>query len=221
MNFWFEISNGLMMLFTLAAFLVGLFRLRISVLHRILFLYAGLALFQDLFPVIVYVLKIHEPQKQQYIVASINVFSLLEGLLFYYYFHKTLKSPRASRFLLPGILLLVLSAGYIWILKGQFFVHYKLFITTELFLLLIPSLLYILELSANLKRKNVYSDPGFWTGAGIFLFSTSSIPLFLGWNFSSTNLEGMGALYSVNNILYVILFSSLILSLLCKPQPRI
>lgn len=220
MNAFFDLTNGLMLLFNLAALLIGILHFRRSILHKILCLYIAFALFQDMVPYITYLLHFNAAQRTLWLNASINCFVLLEGLLFYYYFFVAMKNRQHQIVLLTGAVLLLLTALVQWVVLEQFFIAINAFISAELFLLLVPCILYILEQVSSKKAVPVYNDPAFWTGAGIFIFAASSIPLFLGWSFSFPPDAIHDPIYSINNILYIILFTSLMIALRCKPSTQ-
>ncbi len=218
MNAFFDLTNGLMLLFNLAALLIGILHFRRSIFHKILCLYISFALFQDMVPYITYFLHFSPVQRHYWMNASINCFALLEGLLFYYYFYIALRERFNRLILLTGTGLLVLTAAWLWFLMGKFGNSFQSFIAAELFLLLVPCILYILEQVGAKKAAPLYNDPAFWTGAGIFIFAASSIPLFLGWSLSFPVDANPDPIYSINNILYIILFTSLMIALRCKPS---
>lgn len=145
---------------------------------------------------------------------SVNVFLLIEFLIIYQLMFKIIKLEkylRLIRVLYFGFLIYLL---YMWIYADSFFgTSSKIFLVQNLFLL-VPTLLYFLQIFQITPRIQLSNTPEFWIAIGCLFYFSCTIPLFL--------LESLKSIYdfyflsSINYLAYSVLFIFISRAFMCK-----
>jgi hypothetical protein len=95
---------------------------------------------------------------------------------------------------------------------------YIIYIIAESVFLVFPCLIYYYELFITVTPRPLKDEPSFWAVTGIFVLKSCSIPLWL-------TLTWLGRFapiaFSLNSVLYSILFILLIRAYCCSPDKRV
>lgn len=152
------------------------------------------------------------------------IFTLIEFLLFYFYFKKILKSSFYKKILT--------TVCYVFLLIGCSILFYdmilfgKVQISSVGFLfniqavsLLVPCIFYYIEIFRSEPTLDLLQDSSFWvaTGLGFFMISTLPVSLLLN-NLYKSNVRVYYNLFTVFYVFYIILFSMITRAYLCKPK---
>ena len=217
----FLLSQFAMVAITATAFIFGIKSgYRIKGLKFIPF-YAAAALLEDFTGL--YCEFIYKGARQGLIISSTagNIFTLVEFILLLNFLLQSISSRwrrRITRCL--GVLFMshvILSwlpipgtHSHIYDFQPQVFVWGNIF-------LIVPCLFYFYELFNGSTYVNLKNVPSFWVATGILFNNSCAIPLFLLMGLIGRTMPTYAALiYSLNFLLYSILFSLLIKATLCK-----
>lgn len=149
------------------------------------------------------------------------IFLLLEFSLLTNFLLKSIASKRKRRLTRLAASLFVIFT----ILIMTYWIHQHLhgdppIFPMESIYLIIPCLFYFYELFEFPQQGNFRTLPSFWVAAGILLYHSCSIPLFLLTPVINHKFPAYSdATYSINYILYGILFSMLIRA--CSLVPKV
>jgi len=142
-----------------------------------------------------------------------NLFMLAEYIIFTYFMLTYISSVKRKWIIRISSLLFFAIMAFLWI-KFPKTIYMEFFSLESLFLVL-PCLFYFYELFMKVQAEPLGSQPAFWIVTGILFLNACSIPL-------SLTIGMMGkyddAAYSLNYILYILLFILIIRAYLCKPE---
>ncbi len=116
----------------------------------------------------------------------------------------------ANGLLFFGLLIFLMAANFHNILSSSYFLLDSAFLVP-------PCLIYFYELFQTVNPQPLKDQPSFWVITGILFLNACSIPLQLTLNVLGRYAE---AAFSLNYILYSILFILLIRAYLCRPENR-
>ena len=125
-----------------------------------------------------------------------------------------IRSPLRRRIIrINGLLFLLFLIAMMTVIRR---ITVSIFILDSVFLVP-PCLIYFYELFLTVSPKPLKDQPSFWVITAILFLNACSIPLQLTFDFLGRYAE---AAYSLNDILYGILFIMLIRAYLCRPENR-
>lgn len=140
-------------------------------------------------------------------------FAVFEFVICNFFILHYVGSPLRRRIIrINGLLFLLILTVLIMIHR----IAVSIFILDSVFLVP-PCLIYFYELFLTVNPKPLKDQPSFWVITAILFLNACSIPLQLTFDFLGRYAE---AAYSLNDILYGILFIMLIRAYLCSPEIR-
>lgn len=211
------ISGGIMLLVLLAALIIGLRHRRRSHWHRLFLIYIVISFLQISSQVMINNVTLSSGLQGKLANAAMNIYLISEFIIFYILFYSSFSRWTFRLILHSGVLGMLVIIFYQWYYTGSFYTDYYVTGFAQLVFLMIPCLLFLFEKFITIGFRFITDDPRFWPITGMLLLSSCMLPLILGvWEnldvpYSRQRIE------TVNNILYVILFSSVIMALSCKP----
>src|SRR5574343_1386645 len=215
-----SISGIVMILVVLAALIYGLRYHKRSRWHRLLFIYVLISFFQVSAPAILGKFSLTPLVQDRLINAVNNLYTLGEFAIFYILFYMSF-SQRTFRIILhTGVLVMTGIILYQWYYTGSFYTDYYVTGFAQLVLLMIPCVLFLFEKFITIGFRFITEDPRFWPITGMLLVSSCMLPVFIGFWEHLHILHNKELIVTVNNFLYVIMFSSVIMALACKPTTR-
>lgn len=155
-------------------------------------------------------LALSEPNEKVYenkIFESVNIFLLIEFLIFFTILSKVIRSGPMRKLMLASSALFLAFVGYSWGYLGTISKSPQMIEDLEAFLLIIPCLHYYYNLVRNQPREPFYHAPTFWIITGICFYFSCTAPLFLFfdylWNYQPSLFSDI---YPINHIAYTVLF---------------
>ena len=202
-----------MIAFTLAALVVSIKYYGRHRVLRIFTYYIAASLLQDLSALYI-LLCVHSGQLQTDLLEiSVNTFMLFDFIVCNFFILHYISSPLRRRIIrLNGLLFLgLLILFYIRLYPrtlGLSLVPY------QCIFLILPCLLFFYELFLTVNPQPLKNQPAFWVVTGILFLHACDVPLMLTVPFLQHYAQ---AAYSLNYILYSLLFILLIRAYLCTP----
>lgn len=154
------------------------------------------------------------------------IFTLLEFLVFFLFFKKILERAlhrkvlkiAAFVFLLTGVTLFIYDTYSSGLPQLQS-VH--LLFNLQMISLLVPCLLYYVEIFRIKPTLDLFHEPSFWVTTGLSFFMICTFPLSLSTDYLyKTNEILYRNLFSLFYIFYILLFLMIIRGHLCKPNMK-
>lgn len=211
------VSGGIMLLVLFAALIIGLRHKKRSQWHRLLFIYILISFSLISTQIIINNVTLASNQQGKLANAAMNIYLISEFIIFYILFYSSFSRWTFRLILHAGVLGMFGIIFYQWYYTSSFYTDYYVTGFAQLFFLMIPCLLFLFEKFVTIGFRFITDDPRFWPITGMLLLSSCMLPLFFGvWE----NLDlhyNRQRIDTVNNFLYVILFSSVIMALSCKP----
>lgn len=212
-----SLSGIIMILVVTAAFIYGLRYHKRSRWHRLLFIYVVISFFQVSAPAFLTKFSMSPPVQERWLNAINNLYTLAEFVIFYILFYWSF-SQRNFRFILhTGVMVMAGIIVYQWYYTNNFYTDYYVIGFAQLVLLMIPCVLFLIEKFITIGYRFITEDPRFWPITGMLLVSSCMLPVFIGFWEDLHVLHNKQLIVTVNNFLYVIMFSSVIMALGCKP----
>jgi len=182
---------------------------------RILLLYALIAFLQHLLYIYV---NVFEDQRAESAGGGsfLNLFMLIELVLFYRFIGASLRSGTAKAFLkilMPAFVLVTLGS---WQFSGSFPDAVARLSVIESYLIILPVLFYYYELLHHPPLQNIMSDPRFWSLTGMLFLFILIMPLFFQNGIPLVADKPVRRLHTLNCIGYIILFLFFINALRCQ-----
>jgi hypothetical protein len=204
---------GIMVVSAVAAFLISLKYYGLHKELRIFTYYIALSIIQDM--TVFFFLGRQWEKGPFYRVAGYftNFFMLAEYSIFVLFILAFISSRKRKWVIWINSLVFFGVVLRIWIGMPAFLYSGELFLVESLFLIL-PCLLYFYELLMHVSPEPLKNDPSFWVVTGILFLNACSIPLLLTRHMLGKYSE---AAYSLNYLLYAILFLLLNRAYRCKP----
>jgi hypothetical protein len=148
------------------------------------------------------------------------IYIITEISTFFIYINKNIcnsKVKLAIKILLGLFYLLVTYTCY-----NHYFSYYDTMLSwisvIESLFILIPCLFYYYQLFVS-QETTLKNHPPFWVVTGILFYTSCSIPVFLLVDYINKNLSGYyNVVFSLNYVLYILLFSLFIKAYLCKRE---
>lgn len=210
------VSGGIMLLVLLAAMLIGLRYQNRSRWHQLLFIYTVISFSQISAQVIINNIDLSPNTQSRFANAAMNIYLLSEFILFYILFYASFSKWTFRLILHAGVIGMLAITYYQWYYSGSFYTDYYVTGFAQLFFLMIPCMLFLFDKFITIGFRFITEDPRFWPITGMLLLSSCMLPLFFGVWENLDILYNKQRIDTVNNFLYVILFSSVIMALSCK-----
>jgi len=149
--------------------------------------------------------------------VSLNIFSLLEIFLLYYFLFKRINSQKFRAIIIFFLLIYYSACIILWTFKkNSFYTFYPALFGIECFLLAVPCFFYINEILKSDMSINLNSDPNFIITCGIlFYFSISAASYFSWYNLTLMAPKVLRILILSNSLFYAILFFSFMKAFIC------
>lgn len=148
---------------------------------------------------------------------SINLFMLLECLIFSQFIISSLGSGVIKRWLRAGSVVFVLIVLYHWVFTRSFSRPPESLSVLESFLVIIGCLLYYFEIFTSPPNIKLLQHPPFWFITGMLLLFAFLLPLFLQRDKDLQNFVDLfNVVYTMNFIGYTILFIFFIIGMRCQ-----
>jgi hypothetical protein len=147
----------------------------------------------------------------------LNINSLFEISILYYFFLSRIKSHRFQLAIIFLLLLYYSICTIFWVLKKNAFYAFSpdLF-GIECLLITIPCFLYLYEILLSDVPINLSSHPNFIITCGILFYFSISVPSYFSWyNLRHMNPGFVSVLTLTNSIFYAILFFSFMKAYIC------
>lgn len=212
-----------LLIFELIALITCIFHARKSFIGKLFIFYIATDLTLYLAHYYLYLQDNINYNKQLFYSTSNVYISLVELLVYYFFFYKVLNIRKYRPvFLILASIYTILAITYIFT-KFNFIsnrsTYYSFLLTAIEFCLLIPPcILYYRQLFNFIKSDPLTKRPSFWIVTGIFFYSLISIPYFLlTVYFSESKFQYQGILNSLLfNIPFSINFIFITKAVLCK-----
>lgn len=215
--------NGVMTLFTVAALIIGIIYYKRHRNLRILTWYIAFSLFQDMSTF--YAFPDRHPgnfRVDQMYITSIG-FMLFEFIACSLFILRCIRSPQRRRIIKINALLffgiIIANAALTFPDFGRLYDTYTTYyLLPESFFLVIPCLIYFYELFLTRNLRPLTDQPAFWIITGILFLNACEIPLLVTSNLLKEITHYYNEAFSLNYILYVLLFILLMRAFLCPPE---
>jgi len=185
---------------------------------KILLPYAILSLLQSIIGVYLNSYVPYSLKVEKILESTINIFMLMEFILFYAYIISIFKNrQKVRRVLIVVLIIYTIAIFWNWYFTDSFRQAPSSFTIIESYLIIIACLFYYLDLFQNSIPIPMSDNPQFWTITGMLLLFAFLTPLTLQLDNVYTNfLPIYNPLYSLNFVGYSLLFIFLIISLRCQ-----
>jgi hypothetical protein len=211
----FYFTNFFLIVITIFFLIYGAFHYRKLNELNIVLLYGLFSLIQSILSY--YVLFIIPNDYNFIIEYSINIFLLVEFLLFYLLFFLIIKSKYIKYILVLLTFIFLCIIFYHWTYTNELYKNPARLTVIECFFLIIPSLYYFIEIFYYSPITNLLKEPHFWIVTGIMFFFTSIFPLFLLNIFVLyPRASFYNSMYSITYISYCLLFVMFFIGCKCK-----
>jgi hypothetical protein len=149
--------------------------------------------------------------------VALNIFSLLEISLLYYFLFKRIKSQKFRIIIVIFLLTYYSTCIILWtVKKDSFYAFSPALFGIESFLLAIPCFFYINEILKSDLSINFKSDPNFIITCGILFYFSISAPSYFSWyNLKLMAPNILRILILSNSIFYTVLFFSFMKAFIC------
>jgi hypothetical protein len=154
--------------------------------------------------------------------TSVNIFVVIEFVFSYIFLLQVISSGKKRAILrILGSAFLLFLLG-LWSFQFEVFYYYvsDFILVLESLLLVIPCLVYFYELFKFPRPIDLIHDPFFWAVTGILFYHSCIIPLYLLAVPISKMTENYAMIFSLNNVLYTILFLSFICASTCRIRTK-
>jgi len=184
---------------------------------RSLFLYSILSLSQSFIGIYVNVFKSYTIASEEFLENSINIFIVLEFIIFYLFLISAIKSRLIRMLMQLTLLMFLISTLSYWIISNGFNEGPAILTVLESYLIILPCLYYYYELFKIPSSKRILDESKFWTITGMLFLFAFLIPIFLQrnnifWNFRYLYRTA----YSITFIGYTILFVFFLKAIQCR-----
>jgi hypothetical protein len=217
---------GAMVFFTIVALVIGIIRYNRHRHLRIFTWYIAFSLLQDL--TACYALAYWHPGSFPWRVMNgiTLAFSLFEFFVCNLFILHYITSPLRRRVIrISGLLYLVLLVVVAAITYPRYSDQY--YIIPEALFLVIPCLIYFYELFLTKNLRPLTDQPAFWVVTGVLFLNACDIPLLITVRILAERRyyfrdarSLFNDVYSLNYVLYSILFALLIRAFLCPPESQ-
>ena len=205
-----------MIFFTIAALVVGIIRYRYHRTLRIFTWYIAFSLLTDLIASYIYAYWPRGSFPMQVMNATTIIFSLFEFVVCnLFILHYISSQPRRRIIRISGLLYFAALLFVVFVTYPLYYDEY--YTVPEAIFLVIPCLFYFYELFLTRNLRPLTDQPAFWVVTGILFLNACDIPLLVTANFMG-NAHDFNEAYSLNYVLYSILFVLLIRAFLCPPE---
>jgi hypothetical protein len=205
---------GLMVLMTMAALVVSITHYRRHKSLRIFAYYIALSLLSDITAFFAFPYPTDWNFRLVVFIATTNAFLLFEFIGCTLFILRYIGSPlrrriiRINGLLFFGLLIFGVAMIYPHVMEMYYVVLASVF-------LVLPCLIYFYELFLTANPRPLTDQPAFWVVTGILFLHACDIPLQMTVYFLGSYQE---AAYTLNYILYSIIFILLIRAYLCAPE---
>lgn len=184
---------------------------------KILLLYSIASLSQCVFGIYISVYSFHSEEEISWVHNSINVFMLLESIIFSVFISKSL-TARSTKLLVAGILFcFVIFVFYDWITTDSFYRLPSFLTLLECYCMILGCFIYYLELLYFPAKISFLKDYRFWIITGIFLLFSFLIPIFLQRRtVYHGRIEMYNTIYLITFLGYITLFTCFIIGVRWK-----
>jgi hypothetical protein len=206
---------ALMILFTVAALVTSIVYYRRHSSLRIFTYYIAFSLLESIGDCYYCTSAASKNFRAILLGIAYNAFMLFEFIVFIIFILHYTGSPRRRWIIRIDALLFfgLLVFFAIWKSFLQALEH-SYFLVESVFLVL-PCLIYFFELFQTVNPRPLKNQPSFWVVTGILFLNACSIPLLLTSGFMGIYKE---AAFTLNYILYSVLFILLIRAYICPPE---
>ncbi len=184
---------------------------------KILLIYGLTALTQSIFATYIGVYMVSGQEKIKLIQNSINIFMLIEFILFNLFLIKSTSISSLRKILIGTSILFILVVLRYWFYTNAFNKSPFFLSVIESYLIIIGCLLYYYSNFTSADNIKIKDNPPFWIVTGMLFLFGCLLPVFLQWN--NTYLQSLdiyNAVYLINFVGYIILFTFFILGLKCQ-----
>ena len=205
-----------MIFFTIVALVVGIIRYRYHRTLRIFTWYIAFSLLTDLIASYIYAYWPRGSFPMKVMNATTITFSLFEFVVCnLFILHYISSQPRRRIIRISGLLYFAVLLFVVFVTYPLYYDEY--YTVPEAIFLVIPCLFYFYELFLTRNLRPLTDQPAFWVVTGILFLNACDIPLLVTANFMG-NAHDFNEAYSLNYVLYSILFVLLIRAFLCPPE---
>jgi hypothetical protein len=207
---------------TIVAFLIGIKKKKAHEELKSIFIYIRLSLLVDLFTIYLYFFSTPSFLATKLANLSYTIFLLGEYGIFLSFIIKNL-SGAVRKFLSKSILILF----YIVVIILPLFLNSKeqlnvVYSSLDSISLIIVSLFYFYELINHSSFIQIESIPAFWIITAIFLYASCSLPIYIFQFFIFRKMpEYYEGVFSINFLLYCVLYILFIKAYLCKKKTEL
>lgn len=211
------ISLTIAVIFLIAFILFGIKPKASFPLKKYFIAYAAISFIQIILGVSINNLNIFNLEDTYAIEYSINIFNLIEIILFAAFYFTIIKSSTNKKIIVASILIFICWILTQWILKNRFNLILRSVTLIEAFIFILFSLFYFFELLKNPSISPLHHDSNFWIVIGIFLLFSILFPLFLFKDYLGNIAPNLySSIYTANNIGYAILYYCLTKATKCS-----
>lgn len=189
---------------------------RIEGLQEIL-LYSAITLAECLFGAYLTLFSA-DTQAEALLEHSMNLFMLIEFIIFYLFLIRSIRSRFFTRILKTIIIIFPAMILYHW--TARLHSNSAAFVIMEAYLIIIPCLFYYYELFRIPTPINLLREPRLWAISGILFLFILLAPLFLQGPALYIAANDLSSIYVITFIGYIILFIFFIAALICQMQIR-
>jgi hypothetical protein len=210
---------GLMVLFTVAALVVGIIYYKRDPNLRILTWYIASSLIQDISCMYAFPDRRFGHFRVDQMYAACFGFILFEFIACNLFILNYVHTPQRRRIIRFSALLFFgfLTVDALLTFPRMYTMFMLYYVVPECFFLVIPCLIYFYDLFLTKNLRPLKDQPAFWVITGILFLNACDIPLLL----TADLMRGSShysEIYSLNYILYIILFAFLIRAFMCPPE---
>ena len=152
--------------------------------------------------------------------VTCNLFLIIELYLIYHFFLKALGSRPAKKLLYSIEVIYIVLICLYWAIYSTFLSMPTTLYIIQAFFILIPALLYFLELFQWPQAGSLLKIPSFWIATGVIVYFAGTLPLFVmrDFIFGRNRFIKEPTIYLINFIAYSIMFLFIAKAYLCPKR---
>jgi len=208
--------NGIFYLIALITILLGLFNLKKLGLNSIFILLTAFSMIQMIAASqIVKNFSINE--KHIYVQYTIHLYILIELAIISCFFYFKIKSIKLRKWILICNGSLFVFMMILFIINDTLITKYfSFFIAIEAIFNLIGCIFMFIQIIDDETNVSLSNSPDFIITSGIFFFFSFTCPYYVIANYLKRNILFQNNLSTLNELVYILLFTSFIMAFQCK-----
>jgi len=209
-----------MMACSILAAIVGYLNRKKHTDLRSLYFYPLASFIQSISYYVIIAFSITSRIRNDVMYITCNLFLIIELYLIYHFFLKALASRPAKKLLYSIEVIYIVLICLYWAIYSTFLSIPTTLYIIQAFCILIPALLYFLELFKWPQAGSLLKIPSFWIATGVIVYFAGTLPLFVmrDFIFGRNRFIKEPTIYLINFIAYSIMFLFIAKAYLCPKR---